>query len=94
MVSGTECLVLPFSGGGQNRRGDAEPWARRKLPKGLMEAPGLLKALVVASGAQRQLVSSASQHTEADPPVGDRATGLVLYHGCDWSDMLTSSWSI
>lgn len=34
MVSGTGCLVLPFSGSGQNRKGDAEPSVLRNLPKG------------------------------------------------------------
>lgn len=32
-VSGTKCLLLPFSAGGQNREGDAGPSAPRNLPK-------------------------------------------------------------
>lgn len=34
LVSETECLMLPFLGGSQIRRGNAEPSAPRNFPKG------------------------------------------------------------
>lgn len=55
-----------------------------------MMALGLMKGPVEASGvAQRQLRSSASQHTVADLAVGDRAIGLATTGLCG-SGVLTS----
>lgn len=55
-----------------------------------MAALGLMKGPVEASGvAQRQLGSSASQHTDTDLAVGDGAIGLATTGMCG-SGVLTS----